>query len=276
MNEEKDPDFRSGIMEEEDETTPLFGTGSLPKQQEQLQTQPPTDDENPFLYGTISTDNSQLQQQLQQSDQEEQHDVESGIISRTTAETLNMPHRPHDNPCLYIFHIFSAIAVMSSTCLIATQIIPIVWLANHNQVSENLLTLGLKSYITLFCVMFVVVEADLKVPLIRSSPLMQNYFSRGFIYSFIGLVCVEESYSERIKDSITARDAFHVGWIAIFMQISSWFMLGVGLVYMLFGMCCLKRLRDRLKQNEIEAWRKYREDMKDYKRRQRELSAEEG
>jgi hypothetical protein len=43
-----------------------------------------------------------------------------------------------------------------------------------------------------------------------------------------------------------------VGWLAIFMQISSLFMLGVGVLYMLLGVFCLRGLRDRTQREEQE------------------------
>jgi hypothetical protein len=54
----------------------------------------------------------------------------------------------------------------------------------------------------------------------------------------------------------------HVGWVSIFMQLSSWLVFFIGVLYMLLGVCCLKGVRDRLKQQEVESWKRYRRDLR--------------
>jgi hypothetical protein len=95
-------------------------------------------------------------------------------------------------------------------------------------------------YISLFCIT-VSRESNLPVPFIRTSEL-QAFISRGFIYSFLGLICVEKHIQSRSGYCFSWRtqDEFHVGWLAIFMQISSWFMLGVGAFLHAPGVFCLK------------------------------------
>lgn len=43
----------------------------------------------------------------------------------------------------------------------------------------------------------------------------------------------------------------------------------IGVLYMLMGVCCLQGLRDKLKANEKEEWKKYREAMKNWKKERR-------
>lgn len=178
-----------------------------------------------------------------------------------------MPHAPRVNPCLWLFHLLQGVAVLTAFCLLATQLIPIVIVLISNYHDPlGFLNLALKAYISLFCIVFIFVETGVPVPLVRDSPLLQSYISRGFIYSFLGLICVEESYSERVKDLVQhGKDEFHVGWVSIFMQISSWFMLGVGSLYMLMGIFCLKGMRDRMHEKEREDWKIYRQELKLWK-----------
>jgi hypothetical protein len=130
----------------------------------------------------------------------------------------------------------------------------------------GIISMALKLYIAVFCFMFVITELYLPIPIVRSSALLQNYISRGVLYSFIGLICMEESDSQRIKDILGHdQDQFSVGWEAIFMQISSWFMIGIGLLYVLLGIFCMKRVRDRMKENENQAWSKYRQAVREWK-----------
>jgi hypothetical protein len=177
------------------------------------------------------------------------------------------PHMPSDKPILWLFHLLQGVAVIAALCLLMTQAIPITLKTSTNYpVPITFLSLALKVYISLFCITFALVESNLPVPFIRTSELLQAFISRGFIYSFLGLICVEEAYSERVRDIVShGKDEFHVGWLAIFMQISSWFMLGVGALYMLLGVFCLRGLRDRMQREEQEEWKKYREDLKKWK-----------
>jgi len=180
------------------------------------------------------------------------------------------PHLPRQNPCLWLFHLLQGITVTSSLCLLTTQILPLVLISAHDIPNKfGVSSLALRAYISLFCILFILTEADVPVPLVQHSNLLQRYASRGFLYSFLGLVCVEQSYSERVKQIVETggdeKNLAHVEWAAIFMQLSSWVMLGIGILYLLMGVCCLKRLRDKLKQQERDAWTKYRQAMKVWK-----------
>ena len=146
----------------------------------------------------------------------------------------------------------------------ATQILPLFFLS----IKEiGLAEMVQKVYVTLFCLLFSLVEWDVPVAFLKNASFLQAYFSRGFLYSFLGLSCLEEAYSERVKDMVVhSKEQFHVSWISLFMQISSWMMLALGILYMLLGMCCLKLLRDKLKDEDKEKWATHREAMKLYRR----------
>jgi hypothetical protein len=62
-----------------------------------------------------------------------------------------------------------------------------------------------------------------------------------------------------------SKDQFHVSWFSLFMQISSWMMLSLGIIYMLIGLCCLKALRDKVKKEHKQKWETYREAMRVYR-----------
>ena len=154
--------------------------------------------------------------------------------------------------------------MVSSLGLLATQIIPL-FVAPFKE--QGYFDLALKVYISLFCLLFILVEFDAPVPFIRNSQLLQSYLSRGFIYSFLGLICLEEAYSERVKEIVKLHaDEFHVAWASLFMQISSWLIFACGVNYMCMGCCCLKKYRDKIRKKDKELWKKYRKEMKKWKR----------
>ena len=111
-------------------------------------------------------------------------------------------------------------------------------------------------------------ETGAPVPILRHSPLLQPYASRGFLYSFLGLIGVQEAYSERVRDVMKAHgDEFHISWAPLFLQVTAWLVLSSGVVYLVLGICCLQRVRDRLHQNELDAWRQYRVDLREWQQR---------
>ena len=100
--------------------------------------------------------------------------------------------------------------------------------------------------------------------------MLQNFFSRGLIYSFIGLICVEEVYNKCISNILMTGAVINSPWAAVFMQLSSFSMVGVGASYLLFGICCLHRLRDRMEEKNRENWKKYKEDLQQWKSQEEE------
>ncbi|KAL7564185.1 hypothetical protein ACA910_019810 [Epithemia clementina (nom. ined.)] len=173
------------------------------------------------------------------------------------------PHMPNQNPCLWIFHFINGAAILAALSLLMTQMIPLIS-DPHRQIYTffSVLNFILKGYISLFCILFVLVEADVPISTLRNSALLQAYFSRGFLYSFLGLVCTVEASSDRVQSLLSDVSSGQITWAAIFMQVSAWVMCAVGLVYMLMGVCCLKGVRDRMREAEKEAWRRYREEIR--------------
>lgn len=189
------------------------------------------------------------------------------------------PDRPTYNACLYMFHLLEGIAMTAAMALLVTQIMPFLLVQidttkqqqqETNTMTMNVLTIALRIYVTLFCCLFIMTELGTSF-VHKTLPLLQHYSSRGFLYSFLGLICADEAYSERIKETLSlsangTTNIQHIGWASIFMEVSSWFMLGIGIVYMLLGMCCCKRLRDHYKQKEVDAWKQYKIDLQTWNR----------
>lgn len=188
--------------------------------------------------------------------------------SKITAALETKPHMPKRICCLEFFRIFSGVVVTAFLGLLVTQIIPL-WLGGVK--SQTYFDLALKGYVTLFCLVFILVEVNAPLPFLRDSDLLQTFLSRGFIYSFLGLICLQEAYSDRVKDMVSAHasngsDEFHVAWASLFMEISSWIMFSSGVFYMLMGICCLKKTRDKLSAKDRKLWKKYRRELKEWKR----------
>lgn len=181
---------------------------------------------------------------------------------------LYKPHRPLHNPILYIFNLLQGITALASFGLILTQLlIPCLIIHPFRDIVKRIgpVSVALKCYVALFCILFILVETNVPMPFIRNATLLQGFSSRGFLYSFIGLICVQQAKTDRMKDIIQQKNANSIAsggddvdWISIYMEVSSWLMLGIGLFYMILGLLCLKGLRDALREKEIQEWRNYR------------------
>lgn len=153
-----------------------------------------------------------------------------------------------------------AFAIFCCITLMITQIFPMFFIP---MAEVNPGGIVLKFYISIFCIVFIMVEYDAPVPFLKDSRILQNYFSRGFVYSFLGVSALEEAYSERVQDTVGHQaDEFHVAWLGVFMQVTAWLMFGVGVLYMFLGICCMKKLRDKLQDNDRKKWRDFREAKK--------------
>jgi hypothetical protein len=129
------------------------------------------------------------------------------------------------------------------------------------------LLLHVRWRLTLSLLLIQVVEWDVNIPFIRNAIFLQTYVSRGFLYSFLGLTCLEEAYSERVNDMLAhANEKFHVAWFALFLQVSAWSLCVLGVLYFVMGVFCLKRLRDKYVKDDRTKWKEYREALKEWQR----------
>lgn len=162
--------------------------------------------------------------------------------------------RPRPNPCLLVFYFVSCVAVVASLCLLATQIIPII-IAYPD---VDFLRFALRVYVAFFCIVFLLVEVQAPLAFLENNKTFQNYISRGLLYSFNGLIGLEQAYSLRIEDVVKhANSKLHIGWTPLFMQISSWTMVVIGYTYILMGLFCMQLLRDKLQANYQERLDEY-------------------
>mmetsp|Transcript_14321 Transcript_14321/g.23170 ORF Transcript_14321/g.23170 Transcript_14321/m.23170 type:complete len:343 (+) Transcript_14321:1008-2036(+) len=180
----------------------------------------------------------------------------------TYNETTGRPERPTRGWCLDVFFFIEGCAILTCVSLLATQVLPLILIP----ISEiEPVTFVLKIYISLFSILFMIVESDLPVPYVHQAIFLQTYSPRGFLYSFLGLTCLQEAYSERVDDMIAhASDKFHVAWFALFLQVSAWSLCILGALYFAMGLFCLKRFRDKLVHEHRAKWSLYRQEMKEF------------
>jgi hypothetical protein len=171
---------------------------------------------------------------------------ECSFDSNTSMHLLSPPHKPL---VLRVFHSIEFIAIVASLRLAGTQIVPLFLTPIQN---VPLLNLVLRLYIALFCIGICLVEFEVPVPLIL---LSQSYLIRGFLYTFLSLVAMNDATFEGQLELI--RDVQSVPWVAFFTELTAWPIFVVGHVYIVLGVCCAKPYRDRLTKT-------YREELNEF------------
>jgi hypothetical protein len=194
------------------------------------------------------------------------NDKQEWHADHPTGQTVQIVVSPTKSYILHFFHWLEGLAIVSCLGVLTTQLLPLVLLISPDQ-ELGFLQILLRVYISVFAIAFILVELRVPWDFLKKSHLLQVYFSRGLLYTFLGVIGLEEAFSGRVDDMVHhSTSEFHVAWAPLFMQISSWFVFGIGLVHMLFGICCLQRLRDNLDQ-------KYKKQMEEFQRMHNELVA---
>ena len=53
-----------------------------------------------------------------------------------------------------------------------------------------------------------------------------------------------------------------VRWTMLFIEVSSWWMVSIGCLYFLFGLCFMQKVRDKCREKYQERKKKYKEGLK--------------
>ena len=116
-------------------------------------------------------------------------------------------------------------------------------------------------YLSIFCLIFILVES--RIPFLNG--VIQNWILRGFLYSFFGLIGMEQDLAIRVEE-ISAGSASVLGpdfltlFAMLFINITAWTMISVGILYTFLGVVCLQGLSERLEKD-------YREKVSEWKRK---------
>lgn len=132
------------------------------------------------------------------------------------------------------FRFVKFLAVVSSLMLFVGQCIAIFYgRASRVQVV-------LKLYVMAFCILIIMNEMEW-TRLATESKLLVNWMGRGFSYSFVGLVSVEENdvMVRFINVSLAGKTQL------MFIEAVSYMMVGVGVIYFVLGLSCCKSVSDR-------------------------------
>mmetsp|Transcript_4552 Transcript_4552/g.6917 ORF Transcript_4552/g.6917 Transcript_4552/m.6917 type:complete len:270 (+) Transcript_4552:173-982(+) len=155
-------------------------------------------------------------------------------------------------------------AVIGSVLIIGTQTLAIMLVSE-----TNVLQLVLRVYILLFCFGFVLTELELPLLWMKVHTVLEDWRVRGAMYSFIGVVGAEETYSGRRSvgfDGPVFQDNELGKMVAFAAKGSSYVLIGAGAVYFVFGLLCIQHVfrkqqapppRKRTKAQELRTRKKH-------------------
>jgi len=150
---------------------------------------------------------------------------------------------PRRGPCHSIFVAIQVIAIFANLSMLATQIVPIIIC------DIDILQKGIRCYLAFFSLLFLLTEFE--VGFTTKSNALTNWITRGFLYTFIGIVTMEQHVAmvdagalDHPKSKIASDFNWNVEWASLFIHVTGVWMVGLGILYFLMGVFCLKRWRE--------------------------------
>mmetsp|Transcript_25378 Transcript_25378/g.43196 ORF Transcript_25378/g.43196 Transcript_25378/m.43196 type:complete len:211 (-) Transcript_25378:60-692(-) len=176
------------------------------------------------------------------------------LLTRSTSVPIPS-HEPDKNPCLHCLQVVQWAVVINLICILAAQILPLFFMSLPQIGHVQML---LRVYMSLFCLLFILVETRAPIPLLRS-PVLTLFLSRGFFYSFFAIVSLEESIALNYRGQIINRGTFYIGWPSLFMELTAYVLFIAGTLYMILGCCCVGKLKEKMEDDLREEINQFRQ-----------------
>ena len=136
----------------------------------------------------------------------------------------------------------------------------------------------------MFYFIFVLIESRVLRGLAYS-----NWILRGFIYSFIGLIGLEQDLAKKVEDIAAGTTSVFgpdIGTLfaMLFVSITTWIIIGVGALYAVLGLLCMQGWNERMEKDHTEKvneWKRKKKQDEDFRKqeenqRQYERDRQEG
>mmetsp|Transcript_12616 Transcript_12616/g.19410 ORF Transcript_12616/g.19410 Transcript_12616/m.19410 type:complete len:264 (+) Transcript_12616:119-910(+) len=242
-----------------DESTPLMGSsGGNPFADDDDDNEAYTDTLNPLQsIGEGAAENSKNETTSSSLDW---HSETSSTKRTQKSKTkgglkVRLVRRPTKNRCLELFHWFEFLAVIPLLCLLAGQLIPVIFVPLEEL---GFVKTMIRCYLSLFTIILILVEIHAPIFFLKNAYLLRAFFPRGFLYTFLGVMEMEETHDEARTEIVNhAFVSLRIQWAPMFMHVTSWVVFVVGCIYMLFGIFCLQVLRDNLENRYKEKLQEY-------------------
>lgn len=189
-------------------------------------------------------------------------DAASAKSSKSSKPKKKRKEGPQKSVCHLLFDVVRYLAIVASCMMFTMQMVPLVILGD----TSTWLQIAVRSYLAIFCLSFILTESSIAF-LQRIAPPQNNWILRGFLYSFIGLIGMEQDLAVKVEE-IAAGTSSVLGpdygtlFATLFMSITTWVMIGVGVLYTILGLLCFQGWYERLEKG-------HREKVKDWKQKKK-------
>jgi len=186
------------------------------------------------------------------------------------------PDGPQKSMCHLLFDSVRYLAIIASSMMLLMQLVPLYILKSES----TWLQIAVRSYLAIFCLFFILTESN--IPILRdllSKFAHSNWILRGFLYSFIGLIGIEQNLAIKVADIAAGTTSSVLGptyeklFESLFMDITTWTMISVGILYFVLGLLCMQQWYEKLTKNHNQKVREYKQKKKreaDFKKQQEE------
>ncbi len=164
--------------------------------------------------------------------------------------------KPGRNCCHSFFVLIQMVAICCNLAMIAVQLVPIYFW--KKMVLEQKVV---RCYVAFFDLIFILAEIEI---VYRG---LNNWIAKGLMYSFVGVLALDQRVSMihygflNPKTSASFGDTWNELWTTIFIEATSWSMIGVGSLYFLMGVFCMKRLRNKYRAEYQKKLKEYKKSM---------------
>jgi len=167
--------------------------------------------------------------------------------------------KPRRTCCHSIFVTIQVFAIVGNLMMLSTQIVPMIIC------DVELIQKVMRCYLAFFSFVFLLAEFEVSC---LKSRFFQNWISRGFLYTFLGVVEIEQHYAMAADGSLNSLNTeklpdvtLNVEWASFFINISSWWLIGIGCLYFFMGVFCMKAVRKRCREQYQKKWETYKKSL---------------
>lgn len=161
-----------------------------------------------------------------------------------------MMKKPHRSCCHSFFITVQIVTILANLTMIAIQVLPII------MSQLEFLDIVLRGYFGLFSLYFIITELEW-------FGTGGNWMVRGFLHTFLGTVAMEQHVA-MVRDRFIPKEYWSGVsgiWTSLLFEIGTWWIIGVGGLYFLMGLFCLKRVRNRCREQYQAKLTEFKENM---------------
>jgi hypothetical protein len=172
-------------------------------------------------------------------------ETEQATSKKQKVDELRAQYEEEANPTRASFHKFilfvKVVAGLCALLMLTGQVVGMIF----QEIS--LIQYVLRVYIIALCVLAIFVEMEWTA-FARDSKVLQFWITRGLFYVFIGVIGLEENNSTHGAKNTTVKGS---ALSHEYTVVVAWTMVGLGVVYFAFGICCCQVYYNRVR-NEYE------------------------